>query len=101
MRRASRLLFVAIVLGALVSGCSLAPTAFYVEHEHVSHPLVGPPFGPENEEDWLDQVNVGAEWRKGGAYLHTSVGYVITDGGFYGPPLTATIRAGYRFQVRK
>lgn len=83
-----------------LSGCMLAPTAFYSEYEHVSHPLAGPPFGPENEEDWLDQLVIGAEWDKGGAYVQVGLGYVVTDGGFYGPPLTGTVRAGYRFNLR-
>jgi hypothetical protein len=82
---------------ATLQGCALAPTGMYSEYEHVSHPLAGAPFGPENEEDWLDQLNVGAKWERGGAYLHAGIGYVLTDGGFFGPRLTGSIRAGYHF----
>lgn len=90
-----------VAVALLLTACAAMPTAFYAETEHVSHPFAGPPFGPSNEEDALDQVNVGVEWRKGGAYLQTSLGYVTADGGFYGPPLTFTARAGYRIQIKR
>jgi hypothetical protein len=67
-----------------------------VELEHVSHPFAGPPFGPRNEEDSLDQLNacLGME---GDFYLEACSGYVIGNGGFFGPRLTFTARVGKRF----
>ena len=35
---------------------------FTCEYEHVSHLLVGPPFGPKHEEDSLDQVSCGVSF---------------------------------------
>jgi hypothetical protein len=94
-------LLLVTLLAASLTGCAAMPNAYYVETEHVSHPLAGWPVGSKDEEDSLNQLNVGAEWRNEGAYLQMSLGYVLTDGGFYGPKLTATMRAGYKFQVAK
>lgn len=84
---------------AIVSctGC----TSMRVEYEHVSHPFAGPPFGPSDEEDWLDQVNACLVKRAGVAYGESCLGYRLTDGGFYGPRLTGTLRAGFEFGLKR
>lgn len=83
-----------VVAAILLSGCSIAPDTVRTEYEHVSHPFAGWPFGPKNEEDWLDTANVVARWQRGRIYTELGLGYSLTDGGFYGPKLTGTARAG-------
>lgn len=99
-------LFIAGVVFSLLwilgtcSGC----TSLSVEYEHVSHPFAGPPFGPRNEEDTIDHINACAvrEWQVSerlNAYGSSCVGYLLTDGGFYGPSLTGTLRTGLSFRL--
>lgn len=81
---------VAVLLIGLLGGCS----SVRVEHEHVSHPFAGPPFGPLTEEDSLDTVNVIARKEHGRFYIEAGLGYKVNDGGFHGPDLTFTSRVG-------
>jgi hypothetical protein len=101
-KRKGRFVSAAMIAAAVVAltGCAGLPGAVLIEGEHVSHPTVGPPMGDASAEDSLNQLNALAEWRDGGAYLVTGLGYRIGDGGFYGPRLTFTARAGYRFPVK-
>lgn len=84
-----------------LTGCAVMPDSLYVEGEHTSHPLAGEPFGPRCEEDALTVANVGASWTRGGAYLDAGLGVKLVNHGFYGPPLTFNVRAGYRFNIGK
>jgi hypothetical protein len=82
-----------------LSGCA---TGARLESEHVSHPFAGQPFGDRTEEDALNQLSAILEWhRDNGWYAEAGLGYVISDSGFYGPPLTFTFRAGRRFDFNK
>jgi hypothetical protein len=102
MIRAGYIWPMAALVLALLNGCAaLVPNSLLTECEHVSHPFAGPPFGPKSEEDSLNQCGVLGEWTDGAAYLHLGVGYVLTDGGFYGPEVTGTVRAGYRIPLRR
>lgn len=64
------------------------------EYEHVSHPLAGWPFGAKGEEDALHQLNTIGRCTRGRTYVEGAIGYKLTDGGFYGPDLTGTLRVG-------
>lgn len=78
------------------------PTAFKVEAEHVSHLTAGIPFNPERE-DGLSHVLALAEWKANGAYFQAGFGYNLAGrdgGGFMGPALTTTLRAGYEWRVK-
>ena len=84
-----------ILSAALLSGCaSITPHYSSTEWEHVSHPAVGPPFGPRSEEDSLDQLNLVMGWKYKRCYAEITTGYRLTDGGFYGPNWTGGVRAG-------
>jgi hypothetical protein len=83
-----------------LTGCSLQPTVYRAELEHVSHPLAGAPFGPKNEEDSLGQATIVARWESGRAYVEHGLGYNLKGrdgGGFYGPSLTYVGRVGFEF----
>lgn len=91
------LLLLILVLINMCSGC----TGMRVEVEHTSHPLAGPPFGPRSEEDSLNTINVVKRVEKGRFYAEGGLGYKFDDGGFYGPPLTATVRVGVSLEPSK
>lgn len=85
-----------------LSGCSvLAPTTAVVGLQHVSHPLAGPPFGPRNEEDSLDQLTAGLRWEYGNVVVEQRLGYKYVDGGFYGPKLSYYGSVDYLIPLRK
>lgn len=85
-----------MLLALSLTGCSLAPTHYAVEVEHVSHPLVGWPFTDRYDEDELTQANGRVSWRTdNGAYLDAALGANLHNaGGFYGPRFTGTVRVG-------
>jgi hypothetical protein len=90
----NRALLAAVLL--VLQGC--ASTSLQVEVEHVSHPTDGWPFGSRYEEDGLTQASVLAGWRFGRTYIDAGVGANLrgrNGGGFYGSPITGTVRAGY------
>lgn len=80
-----------------ISGC----TSLSAEWQHVSHPLLGPPFGPRNEEDSLDVLNGCGERRKENFYVEMCLGYRLRDGGFFGDDFIYTGRFGVRKELRK
>lgn len=79
-----------------LSGCaSTQPTSCDAVYEHVSHPFAGPPFSPQYEEDWLDNLGGVCRWESGGrVYTELGLGYVLSDGGFKGPNLTGSVHVG-------
>jgi hypothetical protein len=83
----------------LIAGCGSVPfcdkKSVRTEYEHVSHLSAGPPFGPQWEEDSIDQVLLIGRCTNGRAYAEIGVGYILTDGGFYGPDDTFVGRGGY------
>lgn len=86
---------VTLIAALALSACS----TYKAEWQHISHPFAGPPFGPTSEEDSLDHIQVCGvrryafnQWTQ--AYAESCVGYVLADGGFYGPNLTGGVRVG-------
>lgn len=92
-----------IALAALLlSGCAVTPEYSGIEWEHISHPMAGPPFGPEDEEDALDHVNGYAGWHVGQrGYVEITSGYRLVDEGFYGPDWTGGIRVGVKIHGQR
>ena len=86
---------------ATCTGC----TSMTAEYEHISHPFAGWPFGPQSEEDTLDQLNLCLVKRGDGdrfaVYGASCLGYRLTDGGFYGPSLTGGFKAGVEFSFAR
>lgn len=79
-----------------LSGCaSLAPDSQSTGWTHVSHPLLGAPFGPSSEEDTLDTIDTRLEWSRGRYRIEASLGYRVADGGFYGDDFIFMGRVGY------
>ena len=77
-----------------LAGCSHLES-IRIEEEHVSHPFAGPPFGPSNEEDALDHVEIlGRYVFEHNLYIDMGLGYKLADEGLYGPKLTGTVRVG-------
>lgn len=89
----------AVISCLLLTGCGTVPfcdkQSVRSEYEHISHWTVGPPFGPQSEEDWIDQVSLIGRCTRGRAYAEIGVGYILTNGGFYGPDETFIGRGGY------
>jgi hypothetical protein len=84
-----------IALAALaLAGCSVAPDSVSLEQMHVSHPLLGPPFGPSIEEDTLDVLGVRTRWTRGPYYVEAGLGQQMKDSGFYGDGIIFTSRVG-------
>lgn len=92
-----------IAVAALAfTGCAvLKPQAVQAELEHISHPLAGWPAGGKYDEDSLTQVNTLLRWDIGGVTVENGLGYVVKDGGFYGPRLTYTGRISKEFRFSK
>lgn len=88
----------------MTSGCALTEhcdsMSLRIEHEHVSHPLAGYPFGPASEEDALDHVGPVGRCTVGRGYVDMNLGWKIGDGGFYGPRLTGGVRIGVEIWKR-
>lgn len=87
----------ALALLLFLSGCS----SLSAEWMHVSHPLLGPPFGPKTEEDSLNVLNACAEKHKGVMYVESCLGYQMADGGFYGDDFIYTMRVGVRKEFKR
>lgn len=84
-----------IAVAALaLTGCSVMPDSVSLEQMHVSHPLLGPPFGPSNEEDTLDTLGFRARWVSGRYYVEAGLGQQLKDSGFYGDGFIFTSRVG-------
>lgn len=83
----------------LLAGCGSVPFcekhSIRTEYEHISHLTAGPPFGPQSEEDWIDQLTVIGRCRNGRAYAEMGFGYILSDGGFKGPDEIFTGRVGF------
>lgn len=83
----------------LLAGCGSVPIcdkqSVRTEYEHVSHLTAGPPFGPQDEEDSLDQISIIGRCSRGRTYAEMGIGYRLTDGGFYGPDEIFTGRVGH------
>lgn len=84
-----------LALAALaLAGCSVAPSSMDANWAHASHPLLGPPFGPSNEEDTLDVLEVRARWQYGRYFTEMGLGQQLKDNGFYGDGFIFTSRVG-------
>lgn len=84
-----------IAIAALaLTGCVSIPDSVSLEHTHVSHPLLGWPFGPGNQEDTLDVLGVRTRWTRGPYYVETGLGQQMKDSGFYGDGIIFTSRIG-------
>jgi hypothetical protein len=95
---------VATLVVTTLTGC-VTPT-LRVEVEHVSHPTVGWPVGPQsvnggNVEHDITQANALVHWERDGWYSDAGLGYNLlgkNGGGFTGPALTGTIRVGHEWK---
>ena len=87
---------VILTAALLLSGC----TTVSAEWQHISHPLLGPPFGPRNQEDTLDVLQVCLE-KDYGRYWYSEgcLGQQLTDSGFYGDGFIFTGRLGVRARI--
>ena len=86
----------AVSILATTSACSYLK----VEVEHVSHPFAGFPFGPPNEEDYLNVAQACLGREGSGWYVEHCLGYKIGETGFYGPKLSYIGRVGRKFDFK-
>lgn len=93
---------IAIITAAMfLSACTVAPDRIELDWLHASHPLLGPPFGPSNEEDTLDVLGPRARWERGRCYVEAGIGRQLADGGFYGDGIIFTSHVGVTLWSRK
>ena len=85
------------LLAIFLSGC----TSVSAEWIHVSHPLLGPPFGPMNEEDTLDVLQGCARRDMGPVYVEMCLGQQLADSGFYGDGFIYTGRFGIKKEINR
>jgi hypothetical protein len=91
-----------IAIAALsLTGCMSMPDRVDAGYTHVSHPLLGWPFGPADEEDFLDVLEVRAAWHKDRYFLEMGLGQQLTDSGFYGDGFIFTSRVGVTLWSKK
>jgi hypothetical protein len=90
----SKQLTAALLAALALTGCVSTPDRLDAGWTHVSHPLLGPPFGPSNEEDTLDVFEVRATWKRGRYFTEMGLGQQLADGGFYGDGFIFTSRVG-------
>lgn len=89
-------LFQIAALSIALSGCVSVPDRVDANWLHVSHPLLGPPFGPAYEEDTLDVMELRASWDRGRFFTEMGLGAQMKDSGFAGDGFIFTSRAGVR-----
>jgi hypothetical protein len=93
---------VAVILVALaLTGCAAAPDRIDLDWFHASHPLLGPPFGPSEQEDTLDVLGPRARWERGRYYFEAGIGQQMKDSGFYGDGIIFTSHVGVTLWSRK
>lgn len=89
-------LFAMIAVAASLAGCVSMPDKVDANWLHVSHPLLGPPFGPAYEEDTLDVMEVRASWERGRLFSEMGLGAQMKDSGFAGDGFIFTSRVGVK-----
>lgn len=90
-----------IAVSALaLTGCGSMPDQVDANWLHVSHPLLGPPFGPSNEEDTLDVLELRTAWHRDRYFLEVGLGHQLRDNGFYGDDFIFTSRVGVEIWKR-
>lgn len=101
MSRITRKLLIALTAALTLSGCVTAPDRIDAGWEHTSHPLLGPPFGPSNEEDTLDTLGLRAAWHRDRYYMELGLGQQLKDSGFAGDGFIFTSRVGVELWRRQ
>jgi hypothetical protein len=92
-----RLAIVCALAALPLTGCiTTPPNEVFLSYDHLSHPLLGPPFGPATDEGTLDTVGVTARWVRGKAFVETGLSYVVPGGDLYGDDFLFNGRVGYR-----
>lgn len=93
---------IAVLAAALaLTGCMSTPDRVDANWLHVSHPLLGAPFGPANEEDTLDVLEMRAAWHRNRYFMEIGLGQQLKDSGFYGDGFIFTSRVGVKLWERK
>lgn len=80
---------VAVMAALLLQACAVAPTpdTCFANYDHVSHPLLGPPFGPEIEEGTIDSIGTTCRWERGRVFFESGLSYMVPDSDLYGDDL--------------
>lgn len=88
-----------IAVSALVlQACAVlpAPTTCFVNYDHLSHPLQGPPFGPDTEEGTIDTVGGTCRWEKGRVFVESGLSYLWPGSDLYGDDLLFNSRVAFK-----
>lgn len=85
---------------ALLQACAVvpAPDTCFANYDHVSHPLLGKPFGPESEEGTIDSVGTTCRWerKQGRVFFESGLSYMWPDSDLYGDDLLFNSRVGVK-----
>lgn len=93
---------VAVMAALLLQGCAVvpAPDVCFASYDHVSHPRLGPPFGPETEEGTIDSVGTSCRWERGRVFFESGLSYMVPDSDLYGDDLLYNGRVGVKIWER-
>lgn len=92
----------ALLALATLQACAVvpAPTTCFASYDHVSHPLLGAPFGPETEEGTIDSVGTTCRWERGRVFLESGLSYMVPDSDLYGDDLLFNSRVAIKIWGR-
>lgn len=89
---------IAIMTALLLQGCAAlpAPDMCFASYDHLSHPLQGPPFGPELEEGTIDSVGTTCRWERGRLFFESGLSYMVPDSDLHGDDFLYNGRIGVK-----
>lgn len=73
-----------IAIAIALGGCSVMPKECMVDITHISHPTLGPPFGPESEEGTIDSTGTSCRWEANRLIGEMGLSYKIPNSDLYG-----------------
>lgn len=86
----------------MLQGCAVvpAPDMCFASYDHVSHPRLGPPFGPETEEGTIDSIGTSCRWERGRVFFESGLSYMVPDSDLYGDDFLYNGRIGVKIWER-
>lgn len=93
----------ALLALATLQACAVVPSpnTCFANYDHVSHPLLGPPFGPETEEGTIDSVGGTCRWERGRVFFESGLSYKWPDSDLYGDDLLFNSRVAVKIWEKR
>ena len=90
-----------LALTIALSGCVTMPKECLVDVTHISHPTLGPPFGPESEEGTIDSFGSSCRWEADKLLAEMGLAYKIPDSDLYGNDFIFIGKVAYKIWERQ